>query len=109
MADTGYQLKDQPDRGGPTAPAELADDAASLQAKETAHTVPAGVWALFGGLIAWGVYYFFAYIGWDQTADLQAPGGVGGNITHTIAYTAIPAAVIVALAVAMRRRSGKRA
>ena len=85
---------------------EYEDSAESLQAKETAHTVPAGIWALFGGLILWGIYYFIAYIGWDQASDVSGNGAaLGENITHTIAYTAIPAAVIVALAFAMSRRA----
>jgi heme/copper-type cytochrome/quinol oxidase subunit 2 len=84
---------------------ELDDGAGQLQAKETAHTVPIGIWALFGGLVAWGVYYLAAYIGWDQTGELAGQStSLGTNVTHTIAYTAIPAAVIVALAVAMARR-----
>jgi len=88
---------------------ELEDGAETLQAKETAHTVPAGIYALFAGLVAWGVYYFVAYIGWDQAADVQGSPAVAVNITHTIAYTAIPAAVVVGLAVAMSRRArGKR-
>ena len=89
---------------------ELEDGPESLQAKQTEHAVPVGIWLLFGGLIAWGVYYFFAYVGWDQAGDLKGGGAaLGTNVTHTIAYTAIPAAVIVALAVAMSRRArGKR-
>lgn len=84
---------------------ELGDSAEQLQAKATEHTVPVGVWALFGGLIAWGVYYLVTYIGWDQTGELSGQTtSLGTNVTHTIAYTAIPAAVIVALAVAMARR-----
>jgi heme/copper-type cytochrome/quinol oxidase subunit 2 len=84
---------------------ELEDTAESLEAKGTEHAVPVGIWALFGGLIAWGIYYFFAYVGWDQTEEVKGGGaGLGTNITHTVAYTAIPAAVIVALAFAMRRR-----
>ena len=89
--------------------AELDDSAEALQAQATAHTLPLGIAALFAGLIAFGVYYFIAYIGWDQTSDLKAGTGVAGNITHTVAYTAIPAVVIVLLAVAMaRRKGGKR-
>ncbi len=84
---------------------ELEDTAESLDAKETAHTVPVGIWALFGGLIVWGIYYFFAYVGWDQTEEVKGGGaGLGTNISHTVAYTAVPAIVIVLLAFAMRRR-----
>ena len=87
---------------------ELDDSAESLQAKETEHRIPVGIAALFGGLIAFGLYYFIAYIGWDQASDLKGSTAVSTNITHTIAYTAIPAAVIIALALAMARRKGKR-
>jgi heme/copper-type cytochrome/quinol oxidase subunit 2 len=87
---------------------ELDDGTESLQAKETEHQVPAGIYALFGGLIVWGIYYFFAYVSWDQAVDVKGGGtGLGANITHTIAYTAIPTAIIIALGVAMSRR-GKR-
>jgi hypothetical protein len=84
---------------------ELDDRVESLQAKETEHQVPAGIYALFAGLIVWGIYYFVAYVGWDQAADVSGTTGLGINITHTVAYTAIPAAVIVGLAVAMSRRA----
>ena len=84
---------------------ELEDAAESLQAKDTEHDLPVGIVALFVGLIAWGFYYFFTYIGWDQAADLQGTTGLGTNIGSTIAFTAIPAAVVIALAMAMRRRS----
>ncbi len=85
---------------------ELDDSPESLQARETEHQVPVGVWALFGGLVAWGIYYFVAYVGWDQAADVKGGGaGLGANLTHTIAYTAIPAGVIIALAVTMARRA----
>jgi len=88
---------------------ELDDGVETLQAKETEHRVPAGIYALFAGLVLWGIYYFFAYVGWDQAADVKGGGtGVGVNVSHTIAYTAIPAAVIVALAVAMSRRARGR-
>jgi heme/copper-type cytochrome/quinol oxidase subunit 2 len=87
---------------------ELDDSAESLQAKETEHRIPVGIAALFGGLIAFGLYYFIAYIGWDQASDLNGGAAVSTNITHTIAYTAIPAAVIIALAVAMARRKGSK-
>ncbi len=90
----------------PAAAPELDDAAESLQAKDTEHDLPVGIVALFVGLIAWGVYYFVAYVGWDQAADLQGTTGLGTNIGSTIAFTAIPAAVVIALAVAMRRRSG---
>lgn len=89
---------------------ELEDSAESLQAKETEHQIPVGILALFGGLILWGIYYFFAYIGWDQAADVKGAGtALGSNIGSTVAFTAIPAAIIVVLAFAMSRRpKGRR-
>jgi hypothetical protein len=94
---------------GSAAPTELDDSAESLQAHATAHAMPAGIVALFAGLILFGLYYFFAYVGWDQASDLTGGPAVSTNITHTVAYTAIPAAVIVVLAIAMaRRKGGKR-
>jgi hypothetical protein len=85
--------------------AELEDTAEALQAKETERAVPAGYWALLGGLVAWGLYYFFAYIGWDQAAELSgASTALGTNIGHTVAYTAIPLTAVIVLAVAMSRR-----
>jgi heme/copper-type cytochrome/quinol oxidase subunit 2 len=84
---------------------ELEDSVKSMQAKETEHAVPIGIWALFGGLVVWGVYYFFTWVGWDQAADVKGGGAaLGTNIGSTVAYTAIPAAVVIALAVAMSRR-----
>ncbi len=89
-------------------PLELQDSVESLQAKETQHRLPVGIVLLFAGLIAWGMYYLYAYspwsTGWTQEADLQGATTLGTNIGHTVAFTAIPAAVIVALAVAMARR-----
>lgn len=96
-----------PSQESPVAP-ELDDSAEALQAKATEHIMPVGIAALFAGLIAFGVYYFFAYVGWDQTSDLKGGAALTSNIGQTIAYTAIPAAIIVALAVAMARRKGRK-
>jgi hypothetical protein len=93
-------------------PVELGDSAEAMEAKETAHTVPAGYWVLFFGLIAFGIYYLWAYSpwggGWTQEGEYEAAaqGGtaLGTSITHTIAYTAIPALAIAALAVMLSRR-----
>ena len=93
-----------PGAAQPAAAVELEDRAEALQAKATEHRIPLGLWALFGGLVAWAIYYFAAYVAWDQASELQAGGAVTTNIAHTVAYTAIPAAVIVALALAMARR-----
>jgi hypothetical protein len=84
---------------------ELEDTAQALQAKETEHAVPVGYWLLFFGLIGWGVYYFFAYVGWDQAVELSgASTALGTNIGRTVAFTAIPLTAVIALAVAMARR-----
>jgi amino acid transporter len=88
---------------------ELEDTAQALQAKETEHAVPVGYWLLFFGLIGWGVYYFFAYVGWDQAAELAgASTALASNIGRTIAFTAIPLTAVIVLAVAMARRRKAR-
>jgi hypothetical protein len=89
---------------------ELEDTAQALQAKETEHAVPVGYWLLFFGLIGWGVYYFFAYVGWDQAVELSGTStALGSSIGRTVAFTAIPLTAVIALAVAMaRRRKAKR-
>jgi hypothetical protein len=87
------------------ADAELEDTAQALVATETEHAVPVGFWVLLGGLVLWGVYYFFAYVGWDQAAELSgATTALGSSIGRTIAFTAIPLTAVVVLAVAMARR-----
>jgi TRAP-type C4-dicarboxylate transport system permease small subunit len=87
------------------ADAELEDTAQALAAKETEHAVPVGYWALVGGLVVWGIYYFFAYLGWDQAAELSgATTAVGSSIGRTIAFTAIPLTAVIVLAAAMARR-----
>jgi heme/copper-type cytochrome/quinol oxidase subunit 2 len=87
---------------------DIDESAEALQNPETAHAFPLGLKLLFAGLILWGVYYLFAYSpwssGWTQEADLQGAPTTAVNVAHTIAYTAIPAAVALALAVAMARR-----
>jgi heme/copper-type cytochrome/quinol oxidase subunit 2 len=96
-----------------TAPNELPDTAEAMEAKETAHKLPVGFLLLFFGLIAWGLYYLFAYspwsTGWTQAGELEQAQATSVNITHTVAYTAIPALVLLVLAVAMaRKRPGKK-
>lgn len=108
MAKTELAAQGTPNEDAAVAPPELDDSAEALQAKATEHRIPAGIAALFAGLIAFGVYYFVAYVGWDQTSDLKGGTAIATNITHTIAYTAIPATIIVALAFAMARRKGGR-
>jgi hypothetical protein len=92
---------------------DLDDSADTLQNHETENAFPLGMKLLFAGLILFGIYYLFAYSpwssGWTQEADLQGAPGTGVNIAHTIAYTAIPAAVALVLGLAMaRKKKAKR-
>ena len=86
------------------------DGAESLQAKETHDAVPFGVWALFGGLILWGVWYFVSYVGWDQTAEVTSGDStaIGTNIGSTIFFTVAATAAAIGLAVGMARRARAR-
>jgi hypothetical protein len=78
--------------------------------------VPVGWWALFGGLIAFGVYYLWAYTpwlgGWSQGAELEAAGagadGGGGNIFATIAFTALAVITAGAILAGLSRRKSAR-
>jgi len=92
---------------------ELPDTAEAMEAKETAGKLPAGFLALCFGLIAWGLYYLWAYspwsTGWTQAGELDQALSTSTNVTHTVAYTAIPALVLLVLALAMaRKRPGKK-
>lgn len=85
------------------------DDLTAFEAKQTSHTLPLGWSLLFWGLIAWGAYYLWAYTpalgGWQQAQDADAGGAaVGTNTLATIAFTAIPAAAAIGLALAQRAR-----
>ncbi len=85
------------------------DDLTAFEAKQTSHTLPIGWSLLFWGLIAWGVYYLWAYTpalgGWQQAQDAEGGGaGLGANTLATIAFTAIPAVVAVGLALSQRAR-----
>jgi hypothetical protein len=90
-------------------PIERGDRAEDLQAKATEHEVPAGVWALFGGLILWGLWYFFAYVGWDQAGEVTAGAStaIGTNVGTTIFFTAAAAVAALGLAIGMARRARK--
>jgi hypothetical protein len=48
----------------------------SMEAEETAHTLPLIFKILFFGLILWGIYYTYAYTpslgGWSQQAEYEA-------------------------------------
>ncbi len=94
---------------------ELPDTAEGMEARETARELPVGWLVLFFGLIAWGLAYLWAYSpwgrGWSQEAEYHAAQGGGGpalDVANTILFTAIPAVVLVVLAVAMARRKPRR-
>ena len=88
---------------------ELPDTVEALEAKKTAHKLPVGFLVLFFGLIVWGLYYLYARSpwgsGWSQVGALESVGpSAGENIRSTIAFTAIPALVLLVLAIVMARR-----
>ena len=88
---------------------ELPDTAEAMEAKETENTLPVGWQVLFYGLIAWGVYYLWAYspwsTGWTQAGELEKVNPeVGGNIFMTILFTALPTSAALLLWVLQRRR-----
>ncbi len=96
---------------------ELPDTAEAMDSQETAHVVPAGWWALFVGLILWGVYYLFAYSpwasGWTQAGELAAAtaagpaaaGASGTNVLLTVLFTALATGgALLLAAIQMRRR-----
>lgn len=90
---------------------ELPDTAEALEAKETAHTLPAGWQALFYGLMAWGAYYLYMYspwtTGWTQAGELeQVNPEVGGNIGMTVLFTGLP--TLAALGLWLMQRGRKK-
>jgi hypothetical protein len=85
------------------------DDLSAFEARETSHTLPVGWSLLFWGLVVWGAYYLWAYSpalgGWQQALDAEAGGAsVGANTLATVAFTAIPAAAALGLALVQRAR-----
>lgn len=85
------------------------DDLSRFEAKETARKLPAGWLLLFWGLVAWGAFYLWTYTpglgGWSQAEDLEGGGAsMGANLLATIAFTAIPTAAAIALALVQRRK-----
>jgi hypothetical protein len=103
---------------------ELPDTAEALEAKETARKVPLGWWALYFGLILWGIYYAWTYTpslgGWSQagayeeaakaTASASAAAAAsetGANIFATILFTALATLAAVLLVMAAARRGRK--
>lgn len=93
---------------------ELPDSAEALEAKDTARTLPLGWRLLFLGLVAWGLWYLWAYspwsTGWTQEKEYQAAQAPAAatNVAHTVLYTALPALVLLVLAVAMAKRKPRR-
>jgi ABC-type Fe3+ transport system permease subunit len=89
---------------------EISDSAEAMEAKETAHSLPLGFIVLFVGLVLFGLYYFFTFspvfTGWTQVKELEEGlvSTTANNMTHTIAYTAIPAVVLLLMAIAMAKR-----
>jgi hypothetical protein len=92
---------------------EPEDDLSTFEAHETSRKLPAGWLLLFWGLVVWGAYYLWAYTpalgGWSQARDVEGGTASGTNLLATIAFTAIPAAVAIALVLAQRaKRRGAR-
>ena len=93
---------------------ELPDSAEALEAKDTAKKLPWGWRLLYVGLVAWGAAYLWAYSpwssGWTQVKEYEAaqPPAAATNVTHTVLYTAVPALVLLVLAVAMAKRKPRR-
>ena len=87
---------------------EMEDDLTKLEAHETSRKLPVGWLLLFWGLIVWGAYYLWAYTpalgGWSQARDVDGAAAPGTNLLATVAFTAIPAAVAVALILAQRKK-----
>lgn len=85
------------------------DDLSKLEATETSRRLPVGWLLVFWGLIVWGAWYLWTYTpalgGWSQAQDLEGGGAtLGTNLLATVAFTAIPAAVALALVLAQRRK-----
>ena len=99
---------------------ELPDTADGLEAKETVSKIPLGWWALYWGLIVWGVYYVWTYSpslgGWSQSrayeestqAAVATSGDAAGNIFMTVLFTALPTLAAIGLYLAARKRRAGR-
>ncbi|HEX9053071.1 MAG TPA: cbb3-type cytochrome c oxidase N-terminal domain-containing protein [Anaeromyxobacter sp.] len=88
------------------------DDLEKFEAKDTARKLPVGWLLLFWGLIVWGAFYLWRYTpalgGWSQSQELEGGGAsLGTNLLATIAFTAIPAAVAIALVLSQRKRKAR--
>ena len=99
---------------------ELPDTPEALEAKEPVSRIPLGWWALYWGIILWGVYYTWTYTpslgGWSQDrafeeatkAAVASAGETGTNIFATILFTALATlAAVVLIFAASRRKPGK--
>ena len=94
---------------------DLTDTAEAMEAKATYNTLPVGWLVLFFGLIAWGIWYLWAYSpwgsGWTQAGQLEGAQGYGAtleqNVFMTILFTALPTAAAVGLYL-MQRGARKR-
>ena len=93
----------------------VEDDLQAFESKETSTKIPAGWALLFWGLIAWGVYYLWAFTpalgGWSQEGELSQAGGqaaAGVNVFATVLFTALAtaAAAVILFGVARRRKGG---
>ena len=84
------------------------DDLSKFEAKETSHTIPVGYLILYFGLIAWGIWYAWAYSpwgsGWSQAKDLEGTPSSGVNVLMTVAFTVIPTLAAVAIALMQKHR-----
>jgi hypothetical protein len=93
--------------------AEEREDFSVFEApEETANKLPVGWLLLFWGLIAWGVYYLWAYTpglgGWSQAQDLEGGGAsAGANIFATILFTGLATLAAVSILFALSRRKKK--
>ena len=89
---------------------EELDDLSRFEAKQTSHDLPSGYLVLYFGLIAWGIWYLWAYSpwgsGWSQAKDLEGAPSTGVNVLWTIAFTVIPA--LAALLIALMQRGRKK-
>jgi len=93
---------------------QLEDDLRAFESpEETAHELPVGWLVLFFGLVAWGLWYVWAFSpalgGWSQAQDLEGGGApMSVNVLATIAFTAIPTTAAVVLILAQRRKGKKQ-
>ena len=90
---------------------ELPDTTEAMERKETATTLPSGWLMLYFGLIAWGAWYLYTYspwsTGWTQAGELQnVSPEVGGNVSMTILFTALP--TVAAIGLWLMQRASKK-